>query len=187
MTTSHTMPPSRWRRQRRLFVLAAVIPLGLGLVACGDDDEDEASTAQGAEDGDNGSGGGGGDAPSVEITSPADGDTIGSTFDLELSSSEEIGEPDTGRLHFHVFVDGDEEDYEIAYEESVTVDRDLSEGEHTIEAALANPDHSLVDDAPRDEITVTVGNSGASGAGAGGSGDSSSTTPTSGDDGGYDY
>lgn len=184
MTTSHTMlrpPPGR---HRRLVALAAVGALGLALVACGDDDGDDTSTAQGSEDG----GEGGGDTPTVEIVSPADGDTVGPDFDLELQSSEELGEPDTGRRHVHVYVDGDQDDYEIVYEDSLTLSRGLEEGEHTVEAQLADPDHSPVEGAS-DEVTVMVGDGGAGGTGGSGDdGGGSSTSTTSGDDdGGYGY
>lgn len=177
MTTTHTMlrpPPGRHRHRRRLAALVAAGALGLALVACGDDGDDT-STAQGSEDG----GEGGSDTPTVEITSPADGDTVGPDFDVELQSSEELGEPDTGRHHVHVYVDGDEDDYEIVYDDSVSLSRGLAEGEHTVEAELANPDHSPVEGAS-DEVTVEVG-------GGGGGGTDGGSSTTSEDDGGYGY
>jgi hypothetical protein len=176
--TDHDRRRTGPRRARRLARRGPALLAALVLVAaaCGGDDDD--TSAAGGSD----AGGGGGGEMAAEIVSPADGDTIDPNFDLELSSTEEIGEPDTGLLHYHVFIDGDEEDYEIVYENTHTVERDLSAGEHTIEAALANPDHSLVDGATRDEMTVTVGEGG--GTGGGGSDDSESDT-TSG--GGYDY
>jgi hypothetical protein len=177
--TDHGPQRTGPRRARRLARRGPALLAALVLVAaaCGGDDDDTSA----AGSGDAGGGGGGGEM-AAEIVSPADGDTIDPNFDLELSSTEEIGEPDTGLLHYHVFIDGDEEDYEIVYEDTHTVERDLSPGEHTIEAALANPDHSLVDGATRDEMTVTVGEG--AGTGGGGSDDSESDT-TSG--GGYDY
>jgi hypothetical protein len=177
----HALRTSR-ARVRSAVAVAAVVVLTLAAAGCGDDDEE---TSTGQE-----SGGGGGEEMSAEIVSPADGDTVGAPVDLELDSSEDVGEPDTGLHHFHVFVDGDDVEYEIAYEESHTIERDLSDGEHTIEVALANPDHSLVDGATRDEITVTVGEGG--GAGSGGTTETSTDTgetteTTGGSDGGYDY
>ena len=159
----------------------AIVPLGLGLAACGDDG-DETSTGQSGEDGD----GGGGDDLTLDIASPADGDAVGESFDLEIDSSVDLGEPDTGLHHVHVFYDGNESDgeYDLVYEESFTVERQLGEGEHTVRAVLANADHSLTD--ASDEVTVTVGGAG----GAGGTettGGSDTTGTTEGDDGGYDY
>jgi hypothetical protein len=163
-----------------IVAVATVVALAPGLAACGDDDGDT-STESGSGSTEGGSDGAG-DGSAVTIVSPADGDAIEPDFDLELDSSEEIGEPDTGNFHFHVFVDGDQEDYEIVYDNSHRVERDLAEGEHTIEVALANPDHSLVGDDARDEITVTVGGA------AGGSGGSDTTGTTAGeDDGGGGY
>ena len=68
----------------------------------------------------------------------------------------DIGEPDTGLHHVHLYYDGNTADgeYDLVYEPRFTVDR-LDPGEHTIEAVIANADHSLTD--ARTEITVTVG------------------------------
>lgn len=156
-------------RNLRAARLAAVLPLVLA-AACGDDDGG-GDTSAGASNGD------GADGSGAEIVSPADGDAVDPDFDLELSSAEEIGEPDTGNFHYHVFIDGDEDDVEMVYSDSHTVERDLEEGEHTVEAALANPDHSLVDGAARDEITITVGDADSGGG----------TEDDESDDGGIDY
>ena len=79
----------------------------------------------------------------------------------------------------HLYYDGEQSDgeYDIVYsvDEPWTVDRDLSPGEHTIEAFIANADHSLT--GASDEITVMVGD----GAGTG------DTDTTESDDGPYVY
>jgi hypothetical protein len=100
---------------------------------------------------------------------------------VSVDSSVPLGEPDTGRHHVHLYYDGNtaEGEYDIVYGTTATVDR-LDAGEHTIEAVIANPDHSTTD--ARDEITVTVGDE----AGGGGSGGGSTTTTTT-DDSGGDY
>jgi len=170
MRTDSSGPRARPRRILRtgLAVAAATILLAAG---CGDDDDD--TTAAGS-----GSGGGGGEM-TVDIAAPADGAEVGAEFDLEVDTSVEIGEPDTGLHHVHLYYDGNESDgeYDIVYsvDEPWTVDRDLSPGEHTIEAVIANADHSLTD--ASDEVTVMVGE------GAGGGG----TTTTASDGGPYDY
>lgn len=148
-----------------------VVPLALFATACSDDDDDVATTGQES------SGGGSGDssAPTIEITTPADGDDVAAPLEIGLESNAEIGETDTGLQHFHVHYDGDQEDYQIVYAEGpVMADRDLSEGEHTIEAVLANADHSETD--VTQEITVNVTGEGA-GTGGGGGGDTTTTDP----------
>jgi hypothetical protein len=96
---------------------------------------------------------------SVEIVSPDDGATVGSSFEMDLDPSVPVGEPDTGRHHIHVYYDGNtaEGEYSIVYGTTLTVDG-LSPGEHTLEAAIANADHSLTD--ASDEITLVVGEGG---------------------------
>jgi hypothetical protein len=139
--------------------------------ACGDDGD--TTSASGSEAG---SGGGGGGDMTIDLVTPADGDDVSVPFDVEVDPSVDIGEPDTGLHHVHLYYDGEtaEGDYDLVYDEAFTVERDLAPGEHTIEAVIANADHSLTD--ARQEITVMVGE------GSGGGG-------TDGTDagGGYDY
>jgi hypothetical protein len=144
----------------RLTALAAAGVLLLGAAACGDDDD--ASTSSGDNSSDSNSGGDGSSSEAIEITSPADGDAVDGTFDVDFASSEDLGPTDTGKHHVHLFFDGSD-DYEVVESESYTVD-ELDEGEHTIKAALANADHSLTGD--ETEITVDVGSGGGSGGGS---------------------
>ncbi len=120
--------------------VATVAALGL-LAACGDD---EASA---------GSGGSG-----LTITSPEDGATVGTTFDVTWDSDVELGEPDTGRDHVHVFVDGHSNDYTVVGGNEFTLE-DLSPGEHTVNITLQHADHSSAGE--EDEISVTVDENGA--------------------------
>ena len=157
-------------RQSKRRLLAAV-PLSVLLMlaaACGDDDDDTATGSEGSGEGDGGGGGGG---MTVEIVSPDDGAEIGDPIELELDSSEDIGETDTGLHHLHVHYDGDDENYDIVYEEGThTPGQDLEPGEHTVQLVLANADHSETD--VTDEITIMVGE----GSGGGGSGGDDTTT-----------
>jgi hypothetical protein len=170
------------RRRRRLAFVALLATLALAAMACSDDDDTATS-------GGDGGGSGGGDM-TVAIADPTDGAEVGRSFDLTVDSSVPLGETDTGRHHVHLYYDGNtaEGEYDIVYGTTATVDR-LDPGEHTIEAVIANPDHSTTD--ARDEITVTVGED--AGASDGGSGDGSggdattTTTEDTGDDPGYDY
>lgn len=111
----------------------------------------------------------------VEITTPADGATVGSTFDVELAVNFPVGEPDTGRDHVHLYYDGNtaEGEYGIAYMDSFTVSG-LAPGPHRIQAVVAHADHSTTETRSK-EITITVD-----------SGGEGSTAPTtSGGDDGY--
>jgi hypothetical protein len=92
----------------------------------------------------------------IGVVSPSDGDTVSIPFDVQLESSVPFGEPETGNMHAHLYFDSstDSADYDIVYGTTWQVTRDLAPGEHTIIAALANPDHSLA--GPTQEIQVTV-------------------------------
>lgn len=163
------------RTRRRLAATAVVAGLALIGAACGDDDDGGTASASGD-----------GDALTLSISDPGDGADVGEAFDVALDSSVPLGEPDTGRHHVHLYYDGNtaEGEYDLVYGTSATVDR-LDPGEHTIEAVIANPDHSLTD--ARDEITVTVGE-GEGGSGGGGSnGDDAPTTTTTMDSGSSDF
>ncbi|HMG42422.1 MAG TPA: hypothetical protein VK611_13875 [Acidimicrobiales bacterium] len=147
----------------RLTVLVAAGVLLVGATACGDDDSSDASTGSGGNSSDSsGSDNGGSTTQAIEITSPADGDAVDGTFDVDFASSEDLGPTDTGKHHVHLFFDGSD-DYEVVETPSYTVD-ELDAGEHTIKAALANADHSLTGD--ETEITVEVGSGGSGGAGS---------------------
>jgi hypothetical protein len=179
MSSTQTSSPgataaSRRHPRRRLVTLgAALAALALLAAACSDDDD----TVTGG--GDSGGGGGGDGVMTISIADPADGATVEPGFQVEVDPSVDVGEPDTGLHHVHLYYDGNESDgeYDIVYsvDEPWTVDRDLSPGEHTIEAFIANADHSLTD--ASDEITVSVGE----GAGDGG------TDTTESDSGPYGY
>lgn len=120
---------------------------------------------------------GGGDAATaltVAIASPADGGQVSIPFDVQLEANVPLGAPETGNHHAHLYFDTntDSGDYDIVYGNSWQVTRSLAPGQHTIIAALANPDHSLA--GPTQTITVTVGGSGA----GDGSGPPASAPPT---------
>jgi hypothetical protein len=129
-TTRYPIPTrsSRWRR----FAAPAAVVLALALVAvaCGDDGGSAgASGASGAR--------------SVTIASPTAGSQVGTTFEVQLTPSFDIGEPDTGRPHVHLHFDGSSE-YTIVYDRAHTI-TDLAPGMHTVVAVVANPDHSETD------------------------------------------
>lgn len=136
----------------------ALVPLAvvaaLGITACGDDDDSGSGSSS--------------DEPSVSFVSPTDG-TMGSdtvTAEVELSNFEidavNVGKAtEEGKGHLHFTLDGGEYDtpkysgangelavqlgvdgkYSPSVEPTITYSG-LPKGEHTLEVALANNDHS---------------------------------------------
>jgi hypothetical protein len=104
----------------------------------------------------------------VKITAPAQGATVGESFNVDVDTSAPIGEPDTGRQHLHFYYDVEPgaEDYDLVYKLPFKT-RQLSPGEHTVHVVVANADHSITD--VRQDLTVTV-EPGATGGGSGGNG-----------------
>jgi hypothetical protein len=96
-------------------------------------------------------------SPSVSITSPADGATVGSDVEVSWDTSEQLGPPDSGRDHVHVFVDGHSNDYTVVGGNSFTVEG-LSPGQHTLDVTLQHADHSSA--GAEDEVEVNVDPSG---------------------------
>lgn len=120
------------RRLGRATILVPVLGLALVAMACAD-----SSSAQ------------------VIIESPTNGASVQSPVELRMSADGPgIGTPDTGKRHFHVYVDGSS-DYEIVYETSTTLD--LSPGQHTIEVVLAEPNHEETSSTASVTVEVTGG------------------------------
>ena len=118
------------------------------------------------------SGSGAGGSPSISETSPSDGATVSSPVVLNLAvTGAEIGTPDTGKMHFHIYVDGSSK-YTIAYTTEASVP--VPAGKHTLKIVLAEPNHT--ETSTSTTLTVDV-----QGGGGGGS-----PSPTSGG-GGYGY
>lgn len=135
----------------RILCLSAA--LALATVACGGDDQ--------------AGGGEGGGGPSVDIMQPGDGDALSVPFTMVVESSEELGPTDDGLHHVHVYVDGNDQSYEVIETpagEEIEIDDDspalagIEDGEHTLEVSLRNADHSAA--GAEDEITVTIGEGG---------------------------
>jgi hypothetical protein len=145
-------------RLRLLLLIGAVALLA---AACG----------EGGGLGGDGGGAAGGDGMTIGIATPSDGAEVTQPFTLKVTSSEPLGDPETGRHHVHVWFDGQEADYKINYTDTFQAEG-LPAGEHVITAALANADHSLA--GPRSEVTVTIAG-----------GDGGQTATTSGQGGGY--
>jgi hypothetical protein len=109
---------------------------------------------------------GGSGGQSVTIVTPADGADVTSPIQLTLSATgAEIGPPDTGDMHFHLYV-GDSDQYEVLT--STTGSVDASTGEQTIRVVLAQPNHE--ETSAETSITVNVTSSTGGGGGGGGGG-----------------
>lgn len=154
--------------RRRISYLAVLTITALFAAACGSD-----GGTTNAGGGDAAAGGGGGSA--LSITSPADGATVSQPFMLKFQTTAQLGEPDTGRDHIHVFADGKEDKYTVVPGDSFEM-KDLSSGKHTIGVTLQRADHSPAGASA--QITVNV-----SGGGAPAENAPSSAPTTDGDDG----
>lgn len=116
-----------------------------------DEDVDDVDEEDGEEDAD----------VAIEITSPEDGDTVSSTFDLEVAIDDFTLAPDKveganaeGEGHYHVWVDGE---YFVAGVAEVTSVAGLEVGEHELMVSLQNNDHTdLVPAVKSEAVTVTV-------------------------------
>jgi hypothetical protein len=127
--------------------IALVVGFTFAAAACGGDDDSDAAAGAGGE-------------LAIEVTAPAEGAAVGASFELAADTTVPLGEPDTGLHHMHLYYDGNRSDgeYDIVYGNSATV-TGLTPGEHTIDAVIANADHSLTDAEAR--ITVMVEEGGA--------------------------
>jgi hypothetical protein len=134
-----------------------------------------ASACGGSSAGSGGSSAGSGGSTSITIEQPEDGASVQVPFTVEVSSGVELGSPETGNHHFHLFFDDNSDEYEVVNGPRFVVREVPGSGEHTINVSLRNADHSEA--GPEDSVSVTVAGGGA----GGGKGEDSD------DDGGYGY
>jgi hypothetical protein len=130
--------------RRALFGLLAVS--ALAVAACGEDSSDGSEGAEPAA---------AAGALSISIDAPADGAEVPGDFEVTMSPNVDVGEPDSGLHHVHLYHDGKtaEGEYDMVFATTATV-TGLEPGEHTIEAVVVNADHSPTD--ARAEIRVLV-------------------------------
>ncbi|WP_433430233.1 hypothetical protein [Nonomuraea sp. CA-141351] len=95
-------------------------------------------------------------APSVTITGPANNADVAGTFPLEFTTSEEIGPPESGKHHVHVFTDGHTDDYTVVTASPFQI-AGLPPGKHTVGVTLQNADHSPAGASAEITVNVTEG------------------------------
>jgi hypothetical protein len=106
-------------------------------------------------------GGGGGGEMSLSIEEPEDGAKVSGKVNVAVSvEGAEIGPPDSGAMHVHVYVD-DSSQYEVVTTTETTVS--VPNGDHSLRVVLAQPNHE--ETTISDEVTFSVS------AGAGETGD----------------
>lgn len=97
-------------------------------------------------------GGGGGGEMSLSIEEPEDGAAVSGKVNLAVSvEGAEIGPPDSGAMHVHVYVD-DSDDYDVVTSTETTVS--VPNGDHTLRVVLAQPNHEETEIS--DEVTFSV-------------------------------
>lgn len=95
--------------------------------------------------------------PTLSIQSPTDGDAVSGPVQLSVSvDGAEIGPPETGNMHVHVYV-GDSGDYEVVTSSETTLE--VPDGSHTLRVVLAQPNHD--ETSTSDSVSVTVSGGGA--------------------------
>jgi hypothetical protein len=110
----------------------------------------------------------------LAITSPTAGTALTLPFTVELASNVPLAEPETGEHHVHVFFDGDDSRYVLAYGTTVEITElptDLPPGRHVLNASLRHADHSAAGVEAEVEVVLgpDTGTSGETGGPAGGS------------------
>lgn len=136
---------------------AAALAAGLALVAmaCGDNG-DTADVAVPEGDGDF----------TLEILEPSEGAEVGLPISIELSTNAELGPPDSGLHHAHVFVDGDMNNFEIIDAETFEIPADspilagVEAGERVLNVTLHTANHEPV--GAEDEVTIQLTEAGES-------------------------
>lgn len=142
---------------RRLLSPAVVVVLALA-AGCGSDDDDATTVDDGAAaEGEF----------TLEIVSPSDGDEVGLPFTIEFSTDAELGPPDSGLHHAHVFVDGDMSNFEIVDSETFEITADspimagVEAGQRELNVSLHTATHEPV--GPADEVTIQLADDGTEG------------------------
>lgn len=110
-----------------------------------------------------------GGEPTLTITEPADGATVGLPVTLKFTSSEDIGPEESGKDHVHVVIDGKTNDYTVVTSTTYQI-KDLPQGRHRIGVTLQHADHSSAGADAQVSVNVTGSGGDTGGGDTGGSG-----------------
>lgn len=142
----------------RILALLALLT-GLMLAAC--NTEGATTSATGADS-------------ELSITAPGENAHVQVPFTVKLTSDVPLAAPDTGEHHAHIFFDGDDSHYILAYGDSIKINKlppGVGPGEHVLDASLRNADHSAA--GVEAQVDITIGPAGAQTGQSGGSDGSS--------------
>jgi hypothetical protein len=174
----------RTRPRALLPALTLLAAVALALAGC------QSSYSSGDQSGGYDAGAGAESSPeqTLAFASPADGAQVASPVKVSFKlSGAQLGKAETGKMHLHLYVD-DSTQYKILWSSQGSVD--VPEGNHTLKAVLAQPNHSETAVTATEQVEVAAGAGQATATTAAddgydysdsGSGDSSS------DSGGYGY
>ena len=140
----------------RARTLLPVLLVAIALIVAGCASSDNGTSGGGAQ-----SGGNSGGSASVAFATPTAGAKVTSPVDVAFTvQGAQIGQPETGKMHFHVYVD-QSSDYKILYTTSGKLD--VPAGQHTLKVVLAQPNHTETATTATEQVDVT-GSSGGAGA-----------------------
>jgi hypothetical protein len=117
------------------------------------------------------SGTGSGAAPTLSISSPANGTAVSLPFTVQLESNVTLADPETGEHHVLVFIDGNDSEYLLVYGDHAEVTElpvDLPPGRHVLSASLRHADHSAAGVEAQVEVEIRGGGAPAVGGAPGG-------------------
>jgi hypothetical protein len=139
----------------RARTLLPVMVAAIALIVAGCAGGGNSTSSGGAQSGGNS---GSGNA-SVAFASPAANAKVTSPVEVAFTvQGAQIGQPETGKMHFHVYVD-QSSDYKILYTMSGKVD--VPAGQHTLKVVLAQPNHTETSTTATQQVDVTGGGGGA--------------------------
>jgi hypothetical protein len=138
--------------RKHVALIASAFVVAAAALGCGNDDADDVTTDP-VSDGEF----------TVEIVSPADGDTVDLPFTVEIDTNVELGPPESGLHHAHMFIDGAEGDFEIIDTTSWEVTADspalagVEAGERVLTVRLHTATHEPVGAEDGVSVTLSVG------------------------------
>src|ERR687888_1159652 len=135
------------RTSARVLLPTVALLAAVGLVLAGCQSSGSSTGSQ--------SGGGGGSNQSIAFASPAADAQVASPVKFSVNvNGTDIGQPDTGKMHLHVYVDNSSQ-YKILYATQGSVD--VPQGKHMLKAVLAQPNHTETSTTASEQVEVSGG------------------------------